>query len=221
MSHNHRSHSPASFEYLSVEHPDFPRFYSPGTPPMIHTTAMPRYWTADQWAGQTSEGARQRATADLGVPPPSHYDSPSYTARPTIESQEVVWIHQNSILSQQEPTPMSSMLQPYYVRVDNPVGRIRHRPRPYPMQPDLRYPSGSSTHVARDVRPHSQPEIPSFRLVSEHAQHQSLRETRSSQTRSVSGPGIQHTGFSDHREEESTALRRQRAHLDSERKRRE
>jgi hypothetical protein len=180
-------------------------------------------WPGDEWMMQAASGLRSRPGPDQNVTPSVPYDHQSYFSYPALDSERLVWVHQDSVAPQQEyPNPTTVSNQPQYVRVISPGERFRHRPQPYPLQGGSHTFVGSSTNASSDMRYRMQPaSAPPTVSMSDQPQRQVLSDNSNRQDPNGYASGAQESLRSRRTDKGNSMSRRQRAHLDSERKRRE
>ena len=216
-------HMSPSLEQGSHFSADTSRIHGGFTNSSIHSTGSTNIWPGDEWMLQATSGLRSRPAPDRNVAPPATYDHQSYFSHPALDSERLVWVHQDSVATQQEYlNPAANSNQPQYVRVISPGDLFRNRPQPYPIQQGSHTFVGSSTDSSSDMRYRMQPaSAPPTVPMPDEAQRQVLTDTSNRQDPSAYSPSLQESLHSRRTDKGNSMSRRQRAHLDSERKRRE
>jgi len=188
-----------------------------------HSTGSNNVWPGEEWMLQAASGLRSRPASDYNVAPPVTYDHQSYLPYPALDSERVIWVHQDSVAAQQEyPNPTTVGNQSPFVRVISPGDRFRNRPQPYPLQGGSHSFVGTSTNASSDTRYRMQPaSAPSAMSLSDQPQRQVLIDNSNRQDPNGCTSGFQEGLHSRRTDKDNSMSRRQRAHLDSERKRRE
>ena len=188
-----------------------------------HSTGSNNVWPGEEWMLQTASGLRSRPASDHNVAPPVTYDHQPYLPYPALDSERVIWVHQDSVATQQEyPNPTTVGNQSPFVRVISPGDRFRSRPQPYPLQGGSHTIIGTSSNSSCDMRYRGQPaSAPPTMSLSDQPQRQVLIDNSNRQDPNGYASGFQEGLHSRRTDKDNSMSRRQRAHLDSERKRRE
>jgi hypothetical protein len=172
---------------------------------------------------QPVSGLRSRRAPGNNVAPSVTYDSQSHFSDPALGSERVIWVHQDYVAPQQEyPNPTTGSNQPQYVRVISPGERFRHRPQPYPLQGSSHSYVGTSTSASPEIRYHLQStSAPPTISIPDQPLRQVLTDNTNQQAPITYASSFQEGLHSSRTEKDNSMSRRQRSHLDSERKRRE
>jgi len=188
-----------------------------------HSTGSNNVWPGEEWMLQAASGPRLRTAPDHNVAQPVTYGHESYLSYPALDSERLVWVHQDSVVPHQEyPNPTAVVNQSPFVRVISPGDRFRNRPQPYPLQGGSHSFVGTSTNASSDTRYRMQPaSAPSAMSLSDEPQRQVLIDNSNRQDPNGYASGFQESLHSRRTDKDNSMSRRQRAHLDSERKRRE
>ena len=218
-------HMSPSMEQGSHFSTDPSRLHGSFTNSSTHSTGSTNVWPGDGWMLQAASGHRSRLAPDHNVAQPVTYDHQSYLNYPALDSERLVWVHQDSVAPQQEqiyPNPTAIGNQSQFVRVISPGDRFRHRPQPYPLEGGSHTFVGSSSNASSDMRYRVQPaSAPPTMSLSDQPQRQVLTDNSNRQEPSGYASGFQESLYSRRTDKDNSMSRRQRAHLDSERKRRE
>jgi hypothetical protein len=188
-----------------------------------HFTGSNNIWPGDEWMLQAASGLRTRPAPDHNSAPSVPYDHQSFFSYPALDSERLVWVQQDSATPQQEyPNPAVVGNQSQFVRVISPGDRFRNRPQPYPLQGGSHTFVGSSTTASPDTRYRMQPaSAPATMSLSDQPQRPVLTDNSNRQDPSEYPSRFQQSLHSRRTDKDNSMSRRQRAHLDSERKRRE
>jgi hypothetical protein len=199
------------------------RIHGPSASSYNHPTGSNNVWPGDQWVIQPGSGLRSRPASDYNVAPSVPYDHQSYVSYPASESERVVWVHQDFVAPQQEySNPTAPSNRPQYVRVISSSERFRERPEPYPLQGSSHSSIGSSSSASPGSRYHLQPtSAPPTIPIPDRPLRQVLTDNTNQHAPMTYASSFQEGLHSSRTEKDNSMSRRQRSHLDSERKRRE